>query len=158
MPICRGVGEIFQSCEYERHPVLFHSPCVIQSPDHPFLSILANKMSLVTSTLVLVLLPIALGGPVAHSRPLLSVSLAEKIHERDNSFVWGSLGDSWASGVSSSQDTHYDGDKYDCHRWKDSYGPIMERTTTWTTGLQSFHFAACMMISPHYVNRLELCS
>ncbi|KAI1175421.1 SGNH hydrolase [Nemania sp. FL0916] len=67
------------------------------------------------------------------------------LNERDNRFVWASVGDSWAAGVSYSgaQHTDYDDDKNGCHRWKDSYGPIMERNTTWTTGPQTFNFAAC---------------
>ncbi|KAK5626502.1 hypothetical protein RRF57_002217 [Xylaria bambusicola] len=82
-------------------------------------------------------------------RTVLSSPLGIRLNERDNSFVWASVGDSWAAGVSYSttQHTDYDDDKNGCHRWKDSYGPIMERNTTWTTGLQTFNFAACMPIS-----------
>ncbi|KAI1269957.1 SGNH hydrolase [Xylariaceae sp. FL1019] len=68
----------------------------------------------------------------------------DMLPELDDRFVWASVGDSWASGVSfSGQETEYDGDKNGCHRWKDSYGPMMERNTTWTIGVQKFNFAAC---------------
>ncbi|KAI1846794.1 hypothetical protein JX266_007015 [Neoarthrinium moseri] len=103
-------------------------------------------MSAFTNNLILILLPIALGSPLndIHSSMTLR-SPVNPINERDNSFVWASVGDSWAAGVSYSptQHTDYDNDKNGCHRWKDSYGPIMERNKTWTTGLQTFNFAAC---------------
>ncbi|RYP93631.1 hypothetical protein DL770_000263 [Monosporascus sp. CRB-9-2] len=103
-------------------------------------------MSVFTKSLVLALLPIALGSPVNNLGSFLTLrSPTNPINERDNSFVWASVGDSWAAGVSYSttQHTDYDDDKNHCHRWKDSYGPIMERDNTWTTGLQKFNFAAC---------------
>ncbi|KAI0406386.1 hypothetical protein F4802DRAFT_113713 [Xylaria palmicola] len=126
-------------------PLLLGSP---GSSDILFIfGLRASKMSVFTKFLVLGLLPTALGSPVTLG------SSENPINERDNSFVWGSVGDSWASGVSYSttQHTDYDDDKYGCHRWKDSYGPIMERDTTWTTGAQTFHFAACMFTSPSVV-------
>ncbi|KAI8944088.1 hypothetical protein F4801DRAFT_585805 [Xylaria longipes] len=105
-------------------------------------------MSVSTKCLVLVLLPIALGSPMNNIRSFLTSRSPQNpnpINERDNSFVWASVGDSWAAGVSYSptQHTDYDEDKNGCHRWNESYGPIMERNTTWTTGLQTFNFAAC---------------
>lgn len=79
--------------------------------------------------------PFALGAPVDESK---------KLEARDN-FVWASVGDSWASGVSYStaQHTDYDNDKYNCHRWINAYGALMSRDTTWTTNPQTFNFAAC---------------
>ena len=85
--------------------------------------------------LLFAFLHVVLGAPVDE---VLSVE------KRDN-FVWGSLGESWAAGVSYSttQHTDYDNDKNGCHRWKDSYGPLMEADTTWTISPQQYHFAAC---------------
>lgn len=77
---------------------------------------------------------------------LLSMALAsplEKLQKRDT-FVWGSVGDSWASGVSfDGKNTDYDGNKNGCLRWRNSYGPLIEADNTWTTIPQEFHFAAC---------------
>lgn len=66
---------------------------------------------------------------------------------RETNFEWASVGDSWAAGVSysSEQQTDYDDDKNGCHRWKDSYGPIMARDTSWTINAQTFNFAACKL-------------
>jgi hypothetical protein len=110
-------------------------------------------MSVFTRSFVLVLLPTALGSPLNAFRSLLNFENPTPIHERDNDFVWGSLGDSWAAGVSysSTQHTDYDGNLYDCHRWKDSYGPIMERNTSWTTGIGKFKFAACKSTTLQWV-------
>lgn len=44
---------------------------------------------------------------------------------------------------STTQHTDYDNNKNNCLRWKDSYGPLMEADTSWTTNPQQFHFAAC---------------
>ncbi|KAK9416771.1 putative SGNH hydrolase-type esterase domain-containing protein [Seiridium unicorne] len=103
-------------------------------------------MSSLSKFLSLVILPVALASPMQNIRSLLSFGESSKNPStgRDNSFVWASLGDSWAAGVSYDGDkTDYDGDKNGCHRWKNSYGPIMERNNNWTTGTQEFHFAAC---------------
>jgi hypothetical protein len=81
--------------------------------------------------IIFVLLPVALASPL------------DRLQKRDT-FVWGSVGDSWASGVSfDGKNTDYDGDKDGCLRWKNSYGPLMEADNTWTTKPQEFHFAAC---------------
>ncbi|KAI2462864.1 SGNH hydrolase [Annulohypoxylon bovei var. microspora] len=103
-------------------------------------------MSVFTKCFTLALLPMALGSPLNRLRSFLAFeSPTNPIDKRDNDFVWASVGDSWAAGVSYSPEQHtdYDDDKNGCHRWKDSYGPIMERDTTWTTGAQKFNFAAC---------------
>ncbi|KAH9905504.1 SGNH hydrolase [Xylariomycetidae sp. FL2044] len=99
------------------------------------------NMSLFAKTFALLLLPTTLGSPLNKISSIFNLGS----NKRDNDFVWASVGDSWASGVSYSadQDTDYDDDKYGCHRWKDSYGPLMERNTSWVKGLQEFHFAAC---------------
>ncbi|KAK9782137.1 putative SGNH hydrolase-type esterase domain-containing protein [Seiridium cardinale] len=103
-------------------------------------------MSPLSKCLSLVVIPVALASPMQSIRSLLSFGESSEslIRGRDNIFVWASLGDSWAAGVSYDGDkTDYDGDKNGCHRWKDSYGPIMEPNNDWTTGSQEFHFAAC---------------
>ena len=77
---------------------------------------------------------------------LLSAVLSSPIDglQSRDTFVWGSLGDSWASGVSfDGKNTDYDNNANGCLRWKDSYGPLMEANTTWTSKPQTFHFAAC---------------
>ncbi|KIM98266.1 hypothetical protein OIDMADRAFT_56640 [Oidiodendron maius Zn] len=77
---------------------------------------------------------------------LLSAVLASPIDglQSRDTFVWGSLGDSWASGISfDGKNTDYDNNANGCLRWKDSYGPLMEANATWTTKPQTFHFAAC---------------
>jgi hypothetical protein len=58
--------------------------------------------------------------------------------KRTDAFVWVCLGGSWTSGVSSSTKTHFDADKFGCHRCNDSYGPFMAQNNTWTTGVQEF--------------------
>lgn len=96
-------------------------------------------MSVRTKSLVLMLLPLAFGTPL-----LVPHSLNKTIYERAGRFVWASVGDSWASGVSyDGKNTDYDGDLYGCHRWNYSYGPLMERDQTWTINAQEFHFPAC---------------
>lgn len=87
--------------------------------------------------LLCTIVPTVLGAPFEGSRSLTNTGTG--------TFVWGSVGDSWASGVSYSttQHTDYDDDKDGCHRWKDSYGPIMEKNTAWTINPQQFNFAAC---------------
>lgn len=109
-------------------------------------------MSLYTQSLFSVFFSIALGIPTESL-----TSPTYHIDTRDNNFVWASVGDSWAAGVSYSptQHTDYDDDKNGCHRWKDSYGPIMARNTSWTTNDQTFNFAACKLhlyfqFSDHY--------
>jgi hypothetical protein len=68
--------------------------------------------------IIFVLLPVALASPL------------DRLQKRDT-FVWGSVGDSWASGVSfDGKNTDYDGDKDGCLRWKNSYGPLMEAVAT----------------------------
>ncbi|KIM96268.1 hypothetical protein OIDMADRAFT_58609 [Oidiodendron maius Zn] len=83
---------------------------------------------------------------------LLSVVLASPLNgvQQRDTFVWGALGDSWASGVSydggvsfDGKNTDYDNNKNECLRWKNTYGPLMEANTTWTTKPQDFHLAAC---------------
>lgn len=77
---------------------------------------------------------------------LLHVALASPLNglQTRDTFVWASVGDSWASGVSfDGKNTDYDENKNGCLRWKNSYGPLMEADSTWTTKPQEFHFAAC---------------
>ncbi|KAI0900623.1 SGNH hydrolase [Annulohypoxylon nitens] len=103
-------------------------------------------MPVSTKYLILVLLPIAFGISVEILRFFFTYKGSKiLINEQVDNFVWASVGDSWAAGVSYSkrQHTDYDDDKNGCHRWKDSYGPIIERNTSWTTGVQTFNFPAC---------------
>ena len=85
--------------------------------------------------------------------PMASATPIDGI-QRQDTFVWGSLGDSWASGVSfDGKNTDYDNNTNACLRWKNSYGPLMEADTTWTTKPQAFHFAAC---SGAFLEHIEL--
>ena len=81
--------------------------------------------------------------PLALLAGTFASPLTNVIQQRDT-FEWGSLGDSWASGVSfNGATTDYDNNTNGCLRWKNSYGPLMEADTTWTEKPQDFHFAAC---------------
>jgi hypothetical protein len=98
-------------------------------------------MSVLSKSFAALLLPLALGKPLALSTGEYSIQKRSA-----SSFVWASVGDSWASGVSyDGKNTDYDshGDINNCHRWNYTYGALMERDNTWTTGPQEFHFAAC---------------
>ena len=111
-------------------------------------SITSNYTNYIRSTMQEILKYIAFG--------LFSVALASPIDgiQRRDTFVWGSLGDSWASGVSfDGKNTDYDNNTNGCLRWKNSYGPLMEADTTWTTNPQTFHFAAC---SGAFLDHIEL--
>jgi hypothetical protein len=91
-----------------------------------FLNIWTIKMCAL-KYLVLVMLPIAIGNPINNLCSSLTFGKipTTAINKRDDRFQWGSVGDSWASGVSfDGEKTDYDGDKHGCHRWKDSYGPL----------------------------------
>jgi hypothetical protein len=77
---------------------------------------------------------------------LLHMALASPLNglQKRDAFVRGSVGDSSASGVSfDGKNTDSDENKNGCLRWKNSYGPLMEADSTWTTKPQEFHFAAC---------------
>lgn len=59
-------------------------------------------------------------------------------------FEWAVLGDSWASGVAYNLSNVYGpNDRQFCYRTKESWGAQMSNDDSWTTGDQSFHFAAC---------------
>lgn len=115
-------------------------------------------MSVFTKCLILALLPIALGSPIDNIRSFLAPRVPKSLtNKRVDSFVWASVGDSWAAGVSyNTEHTDYDDDKNGCHRWKDSYGPIIERNTSWTTGVQTFNFAACRL-TPVTISSIKNC-
>jgi hypothetical protein len=70
----------------------------------------------------------AIGGPILVPQP----------------FEWGTIGDSWDSGVAYNEKVAYDNNKDDCLRLKDAYGAQMEADHTWT-GIegQEFHFQGC---------------
>lgn len=58
--------------------------------------------------------------------------------KRDNpAWPYGVIGDSWASGVSYSEDVLYDTNLDNCLRTKESAGPQMEADTTWTGSFSS---------------------
>lgn len=74
-------------------------------------------MSPLSKCLCIALLPMALASPMQNIRSFLIFGDSSRnlINGRDNSFVWASLGDSWAAGVSYDGDkTDYDGDKNGC--------------------------------------------
>lgn len=61
-----------------------------------------------------------------------------------NTFQWGVIGDSYASGVAYLQSNAYDNNAENCLRLTEAYGPQLEGDTTWQNGAtQEFHFAAC---------------
>ena len=57
--------------------------------------------------------------------------------------VWGTIGDSWDSGVAYNNDVTYDNNADQCLRLIDAYGAQMANDQSWVTDGQNFTFAGC---------------
>ncbi|KAF2419586.1 SGNH hydrolase [Tothia fuscella] len=78
---------------------------------------------------------------------------------------WGTIGDSWDSGVAYSKDTELDGNKDSCLRFKDAYAAQMDVDRSWVQqglGETKFTFAGCsgarlvdMYLGQSQINKLN---
>lgn len=58
-------------------------------------------------------------------------------------FTWGSIGDSWCSGVAYSNEVAWDGNANSCMRVNHAYSAQLIQDTTWTVGRQDATFNGC---------------
>jgi hypothetical protein len=83
-------------------------------------------------------------GALLTASSLLAFASALGVPPPPQPLEWGTIGDSWDSGVAYSDSVAYDNNKGNCLRLKDAYGAQMEADHTWTgAGGQTFHFEGC---------------
>lgn len=58
-------------------------------------------------------------------------------------FTWGSIGDSYSSGVAYNEDVEFDGNRDGCLRINQAYSALMIQDTSWTVGQQAPVFNGC---------------